>query len=226
MLAWAQVLLKNQGVALGSANGFAAPPHVLMQQGNPEWNKTLKWPKKSDIPVAPLDPETEEGIQNLLLQAGGVLPLGKISQEFPGVKRMQLQGIFDLGLVGQDGQIEVRLPGCESTGAEIMFQGQGLSKEQAFPPLDADSVELIRNALEQEPGHMLPIAKIKEVVPGVNKKQLEDDFDVIRVNKKHFNIALKSELKFTPPGGQLRAMLGQRLGAPQQDPAAKRQRIT
>lgn len=202
------------GAALGAVPGFEllASPHVPSELawggqsggGSSGWQKrekeTQKWarkPKKEDIPVEPLDPERQLHIVHMLQEAGGVLPLGRLTEKFPGLKRMQLQGVFELDKVGSNGQFEVRLPGCESAGAEIMIQGQALSKDQQLPDLDPVSTIRIRQALLAEPTFTLTMASIRELVPGINKKQLEKDFNLIRIDKKHFNVSLKPAV----PGG-------------------------
>lgn len=219
----------NAGGGYPGGGGYQGSFQTGGGQGSSEWKRPMKWPRKEDIPVDPLDPEREIGIHKLLQDAGGVLPLGKVTEKFPGLKRMQLKGIFELNKVGNDGQFEVRLPGCQSTGAEIMFQGQALSKDAPLPDLDAESIALIKHALQQEPAFTMSMAKIKEVVPGVNKAQimrLDQDFDVIRLDKKHYNIALKQDgsAGSAKLGDQWRQLFHQRFGSVQDDPTAKRLR--
>lgn len=145
------------------------------------------------IPVEPLPEETSEGIVALLESAGGVLPLGKVMQEFRGVKRVQLEGVFELARVGQDGQFEVKLPGAEFAGSEIMFQGQAFAKDAPLPPLDTDSIDQLKTALLLSPGFTTTMGRIREIVPGVRREQLENAFNVVRVAKKDFRISLKPE---------------------------------
>lgn len=152
-----------------------------------------RWQKKNDITVGPLSFDYREGIQQLLEASGGALPLGKVTQEFPGLKRAQLEGIFELTKVGLNGQFEVRLPDCVSTGVEIMFKGQAVSKDEPLPPLDQDSIACLRSALEQAPCFTMSMGQMRKIVPEVRREQLENDFQVTRVDKKHFTVSLRQE---------------------------------
>lgn len=178
----------------------AAPPSSGVQLGSGLQADTGAW-QQTDVDLSFLDAETGEGVAKLLEEAGGVLPLGHVTQKFPGLKRLQLIGHFELDRVGENGQWEVRLPGIMPSGAEIMFEGRAVPKGEPLPPLNASIVESITFALELQPEFTLPMMKILEIAPGVKRQQLEPHFEIMRIDKKKFNVRLAGS-SFQPPAPQ------------------------
>jgi len=145
--------------------------------------------------VAPLEPAQVEAVAVYLEQHGGALPLGRVTQNFKGLKRAQLETYFELSQVGTHGQWEVRLPGMESQGAEMIFQGKALPMDAPLPPLSVDQISAVTNLLAATPGQSMPFMQVCKHVPGIKRKQLEDHFQVLQIDKKRFDISLNG-----PPG--------------------------
>lgn len=140
--------------------------------------------------VDSLDPAQVEAIATFLESKGGALPLGRVTQQFSGLKRAQLETYFEFNRVGDHGQWEVRLPGVVPSGAEIMFDGQALSVDAPLPPLADEQVAILKAALELAPAKQLPLSQMLKLMPGIKRKQIEECFQVIRLDKKRFMVAL------------------------------------
>jgi len=145
--------------------------------------------------VTPLDPSQVEEIATYLEQHGGALPMGRLTQHFMRLKRAQLETYFELSQVGQHGQWEVRLPGMESQGAEIVYQGKALPSDAQLPPLTESQITAVTNTLALSPNHTLSLMELLKHVPGIKRKQLEEHFQVLQIDKKRFDISLNG-----PPG--------------------------
>jgi len=145
--------------------------------------------------VAALDATQVEAIALYLEQHGGALPLGRLTQNFRGLKRAQLETHFELSHVGVHGQWEVRLPGMESQGAEMIFQGKAVSVDTPLPPLTEEQVATVRELLASAPNQTMPFMHVAKSVPGVKRKQLEEHFEILQVDKKRFDVTLNG-----PPG--------------------------
>lgn len=183
-------------VARQAARCLPTPPRVSSATRISTQPTGSSLQNNADVP--PLDAETGEAVARLLEEAGGVLPLGHVTQKFPGLKRLQLVGFFELDRVGENGQWEVRLPGVMPSGVELMFDGRAVAKGEPLPPLDDSIVESITSALESEPEFTLPMMKILEIAPGVKRQQLEPHFEIVRVDKKRFHVRLAGSF-FQPP---------------------------
>merc|ERR1712110_802590 len=125
----------------------------------------------------------------------GVLPLGRVSAQFMGLKRQQLEkrsDVFELHRVGKDGQWSVRLVGCEAENVEIMLDGAGASKDNAklTGPLDQEVVDQIREKLAEQPDQELDLRNIQKEFPSVRREQLAEHFEVHRFDKKRFKVRL------------------------------------
>jgi len=154
----------------------------------------MEFPKPTREPdfleAAPLDDTQVEAVATVLEANGGALPLGRVTQLFPRIKKTQLDLYFELNRVGNDGQWEVRLPGVAGEGVEMMLDGKAVPKDTPLPPLDEGQVAAIRTLLEREDSQSLPITKVFEACPGVKRGQLADHFEVTRVDKKRFMVSL------------------------------------
>jgi len=153
--------------------------------------------------VVPLELPKIEEISALLNSHGGVLPLGSVSQNFPGLKRAQLEGIFDLTRVGEHGQWEVRLPGVTSPGGEMLVDGRAVPFDAPLPDLTEEQVMDVTRAIRSAPDGWISLTDAMRACPGVKRKQLEGHFDVRKKDRKHFIVALlagrQSHLPPRPP---------------------------
>jgi len=145
--------------------------------------------------VAALDATQVEAIALYLEQHGGALPLGRLTQNFRGLKRAQLETHFELSHVGVHGQWEVRLPGMESQGAEMIFQGKAVPVDTPLPPLTHEQISAVRELLAAAPKQTMPFMHVVKSVPGIKRKQLEEHFEILQVDKKRFDVTLNG-----PPG--------------------------
>merc|ERR1719478_1865915 len=87
---------------------------------------------------AAVEPLSQIMIQRLtheLSAAGGRQPLGKLCGKFKGLKRVQLEGIFELTEIGAQGLVEVRLPGMPPPLGVVTDGGEVVSQDLVLPPL-------------------------------------------------------------------------------------------
>eukprot|EP00930_Biecheleria_cincta_P052691 TRINITY_DN3798_c0_g1_i2.p2 TRINITY_DN3798_c0_g1~~TRINITY_DN3798_c0_g1_i2.p2 ORF type:complete len:324 (-),score=85.02 TRINITY_DN3798_c0_g1_i2:55-1026(-) len=124
-----------------------------------------------------LSQEIIEAIAQELGEHGGRLPMGKLCGKFEGVKRGQLEGIFELSQIGEHGQVEVRLPGLEPVGV-MMYGGEVVSQDMPLPPLEEDQIEQITTMVTSAPNGMAPLSRITHYVKGVKRQQIETLFDI------------------------------------------------
>eukprot|EP00930_Biecheleria_cincta_P025300 TRINITY_DN18025_c0_g1_i4.p1 TRINITY_DN18025_c0_g1~~TRINITY_DN18025_c0_g1_i4.p1 ORF type:complete len:348 (+),score=65.48 TRINITY_DN18025_c0_g1_i4:153-1046(+) len=149
----------------------------------------LKAPPEEEFVL--LSDDILQGISQALQAAGGILPLGAICQKFPGVKRANLEGFYELSRVGNHGQWEVRLPGIQSAGAEMMVGSVPAAKDVELHPLLPEQVATITELLQGQENFTAPMYMVKRAAPDVQKSQLEPHFQVIRVDKKHYFVRLQ-----------------------------------
>lgn len=154
----------------------------LQQQQLLDVNLTLtpqqaaKLAKQQAAPPEPLTQAKIEAITHELTAAGGRLPLGKLCSKFEGLKRAQLDGVFELAQIGANGQVEVRLPGMEPVGV-MMYGGEVVSQEMPLPPLVPEQIAEI-TAMIEAAGGIAPLSRITQQVKGVKKQQLEGHFEI------------------------------------------------
>jgi len=118
-----------------------------------------------------------------------------VTQKFPFLKRAQLEGHFDLDRVGQHGQWEVRLPGVAPVGGEMIVDGRAVPLDEALPPLSDEQIMAVKEALSAAPGQQLKLTEVIRAVRGVKRQQLQECFEVVRLDKKNFLVNLAG-----PPG--------------------------
>eukprot|EP00930_Biecheleria_cincta_P052697 TRINITY_DN3798_c1_g4_i1.p1 TRINITY_DN3798_c1_g4~~TRINITY_DN3798_c1_g4_i1.p1 ORF type:complete len:392 (-),score=91.07 TRINITY_DN3798_c1_g4_i1:300-1379(-) len=132
--------------------------------------------RQAAVPPEPLSQAKIQAIAQELSAAGGRLPLGKVCSKFEGLKRVQLEGIFELAQIGAHGQVEVRLPGMEPVGV-MMYGGEVVSQEMPLPPLEPEQIAQITSMIEAA-GGIAPLSRITQQVKGVKKQQLEGHFEI------------------------------------------------
>lgn len=187
--------LPMTGIGMGRVNSF----------GNTEFKKKKRrTPAPSDEPLQPLDSSIVQSISEVLVEAGGALPLGKLTTQFEGVKKAQLEphfsvaahpsgvsaGDFTVSLIGVDGT-----PMITDTAAFLQpkleedFQQRGAKKKKtrvrekkpvdpdAPPPpdLEMDQVNAITSFLQLH-GGCVRLGKLCTQFEGVKKVQLQPFF--------------------------------------------------
>lgn len=153
--------------------------------------------RASDDPNAPappeLDPDMLNSITEYLGQRDGHSNLGRLTSDFPGLKKAQLEPHFLL--VRGEKETEVWLFGAEAdSGAgsisEPKKKKQKVKKERdpnapPPPPLDEVAVQKIYEYISSL-GGSAPLGKVTTVFPGVKMVQLsEGGFDVTKPDGSH-----------------------------------------
>lgn len=151
--------------------------HTQQGQTAPPKSKTAARKRKADQKCPVLSQETIQAIGQELAAHGGRLPMGKLCGKFEGVKRGQLEGVFELSTIGEHGQVEVRLPGMEPVGV-MMYGGEVVSQDMPLPPLEQEQIDQITAMVEAVPNGMAPLSRVTHMVKGIKRQQIEPHFDI------------------------------------------------
>lgn len=150
--------------------------------------KAPRPPKDPDAPPPPdLDAEVIQEIQEHLEACGGSTCLGKLTSKFHGLKKVQLEGHFEL----QHGEKDsvVRLLNFEEMqqGEAAVENEEGPAKKKRkkdrerkdpnapVPALEYDKLQKITDWLG-EMGGSAPLGRLTTVFSGVKKAQVEEHF--------------------------------------------------
>jgi len=197
----------GDGDFLVTTGGIGAGPLVSGEK-RVKVKKEKKIKKEKD-PDAPPPPDLESDVLNEItahLEAcGGSCVLGKLSTKFPGLKKAQLEGHFEVEhgekdsivrILGYTGDMDAMGPGPAKKRKKERQKGcfncgdfthmskdcalprkEKASKADAPPPPDLDhaKVEAITDYLNTA-GGSAPLGKVTTVFPGVKKAQLENNF--------------------------------------------------
>lgn len=187
-------LLEPTGASLALGGDLAALGGVPAAVGS-----DLAAKQQAVDPDAPKQPPPALPDQKILaiaenlIEAGGVLPLGKLTGTFPGLKRSQLEGVFDLAQIGGHRQWEVRLPGTQSKDSVMMYGGEPIGRDVELPSLTEEQISQISALLQGHPLGILPLSRVIQQVPGIKRQQVEEHFEisVSRLDRKRYHVRMK-----------------------------------
>jgi hypothetical protein len=129
----------------------------------------------------PLDDDTVQIITDWLADEGGYARMGKLSSDFPGVKKAQLEPHFDVMPMGTDMVVALfgHMPDPSVINDDPMPKRSRVKKERDPnpPALDQAKVEQIQEWIVEQ-GGSVSIGKLSTVFEGVKKAQLDGPFVV------------------------------------------------
>lgn len=155
--------------------------------------KKVKAPKDPDAPPpTDLDTDVLNKITGHLEACGGSLPLGKLATKFPGLKKVQLEGHFEVQHGEKDSIVRVfgadnfamakankkaNIEDMENRPTKKRKREKAPKDPNAPPPpaLDDTKLEKITDWLN-DVGGSAALGKLTTAFPGVKKAQLEGNF--------------------------------------------------